>query len=82
VSGSLFFRFVVETYVRMKSYDICIRKFTSRSRFPGVSTPYKPTFITLLNKFRTKDSLARKKLLQSLCVFFSERYYIVLERVP
>jgi len=42
--------------------NVCVRKVMSRSRFPEVSAPYKPTFIALKNKFRTKVSLARKKL--------------------
>ena len=51
--------FIVNTYLRKKSYKKCRSKF--RSRFPGVSVPSKSTIHRLVSKFRETGSVIKNK---------------------
>lgn len=51
--------FIVNTYIRKKSYKKCRSKF--RSRFGGVSVPSKSTIHRLVSKFRETGSVIKKK---------------------
>jgi hypothetical protein len=51
--------FIVETYIRNKSYEKCWTKFIMQ--FPGTSVPSKSTVHEMANKFTIMVSMLNKK---------------------
>ena len=51
--------FIVDTYIKKRSYKKCRSKF--RTRFPGGSVPSKSTIHRLVSKFRATGSVMDKK---------------------